>query len=87
MEWRGGRGKDGDAERLKAGVGGRLDGLQRWRWGEGGWMEGCSSLHWRADWKGVCFCVCVGGGGTLSKPMGVYIMFYGYEGTHKSLFH
>lgn len=35
----------------------------------------------------VCLCVCVGGGGTLSKPMGVYIMFYGYEGTHKSRFH
>lgn len=31
-------------------------------------------------------CASVGGGETLSKPMGVYITLYGYAGTHKSLF-
>lgn len=30
---------------------------------------------------------CFGGGGTLSKPPGVYIIFYGYGGTNKSQFH
>lgn len=47
-ERRGGRGKDGDTERLRAGVGGRLEGMQRWRWG-GGQMQQLG-----ADWKGVC---------------------------------
>lgn len=50
--------------------------------GAAGWRDAAAFTG-----EGVCFCVCVGGGGALSKPMGVYIMFYGYEGTHKSLFH
>ena len=32
-------------------------------------------------------CVFLSVGGGESKPMGVYIMFYGYIGTHKSLLH
>lgn len=64
-------------------MGGCSDGLQRWRWG--GEMQ---QFALESILAGCVFlCVCVGGGGTLSKPMGVYIMFYGYEGTHKSLFH
>lgn len=46
-------------------------------------MEICSRF------QSVCISACVraGGGEALSKPMGVYIMFYGYEGMHKSQFH
>lgn len=47
-------------------------------------MEICS--RFQRD-ECVFLCVCAGGGGALSKPMGVYIMFYGYGGMHKSQFH
>lgn len=76
----GGRGKDGDVERLKAGVGGRLEGLQRWRWGGGGGggvgqmqqfalesrLEGC-----------VFLCVCVlGRRDSVKADGGIYYVLW-----------
>lgn len=49
--------------------------------GRGGWRDAAAFTGEQKE------CVSVGGGETLSKPMGVYIMLYGYAGTHKSLFH
>lgn len=55
--------------------------------GRWGWTDAAVCSREQTGRVCVFLCVCVGGGGTQSKPMGVYIMFYGYGGTHKSLFH
>lgn len=59
---------------------------------EAGWLgcrggEGDGEMQQLSLESRLKGCVSVGGGETLSKPMGVYIMLYGYAGTHKSLFH
>lgn len=75
---RGGRGKDGG--------GGRFRGWEAGWMGcrGGGGVDGCIAFTGEQE---KCVCVCRGGGGALSKPMGVYIMFYGYKGTRESPFH
>lgn len=76
----GGRGKDGDVERLKAGVGGRLEGLQRWRWGGGGggggWTDAAVCSREQTGRVCVFLCVCVLGEEGLSQSRWGYILCF-----------
>lgn len=73
----GGRGKDGDVERLKAGVGGRLEGLQRWRWGGGVGQMQQFAVESRLEGC-VCFCVCVcwGRRDSVKADGGIYYVLW-----------